>query len=926
MSKKNPTPAERAANLARNVADNPRVQEATKSVRSKIQEVKRGFESATSDKRKGTGGRKAKKFTGSKILKNPTVKKILGDGRSPKSVRSRAKKLGAQVKSGVATARETVTPIAKEALEKTTKAIETAKDFDFKGAKQKGAAKVSAAIDTAKDAAQVQGRAGPNPPLSVRAKNVGTSLGAKVTAAKDKVSTFLGASPTAQKVKGVTTSLGAKATEAAEKLTSSKGAQTARNVAADVASTVKQSKAGQAVSGAVDSAVDAAKRTVNNASVRAVNKNFTGPNKPSGGPQPPTAAQRRAAADEVIKTKKPDVNAGVKQKLKAAALKSANKAVNKTVSGVKKAATGTASSVRSTATRGVNLARRTGRALAPAATFAAKYVPPVAAVAGAVESLNKPGHENTVEDYASALARGVVDIVDIPADILAQLNVGGGARFKPGNTAIDALQAAGTGVGTFAADIGAGKDFGESVRTGFGAGSRDFDARQERTFSTGDITKQGEGDPNDLQFASLRNRVREFTDDLTRRPPTAPPTEPPAVPPGEVLDEEQDPNQPYQGQKIALDREESIRKFQEKQAQRAQQPRTFDSPENVDAAYEGLADRSNQRVQNIIRQQQQAEKAANPYAAQIENLEYQLSQPPIGPAQSFGAMLSEASSRRNMRRQLDSLYGRQSDIASEEGKERRSIRTATATAAENQRRGDFNERKLRADQRNSELNRQVDIAKITAAGSLSSYKAAVAQSNKDRDVMLRLAENNRKFGFNQSKEERLKYENALNRTRADFKSDTSKWAATAKELFSDDVQAQNGYVAKQQELGLPGSFFATAEGRDYTRGLKKLFIDKVVGERGPIDWLGDVLTPGNTEISQKEYDDISFKGWQMDERGLWFDSGVFSEKSGKGNYAYTDNFTDEQKFAIQRMIMRDNPEDYPQYLAAIEKAKEKLGQ
>jgi len=288
------------------------------------------------------------------------------------------------------------------------------------------------------------------------------------------------------------------------------------------------------------------------------------------------------------------------------------------------------------------------------------------------------------------------------------------------------------------------------------------------------------------------------------------------------------------------------------------QPRTTDTPEQVEAALAGVQERSDVRVQNIIRQQEQAEAARAPtIASQIQELEAQLETPGRGLRQSFGELLTETQGRRNTRKRLDELYAQQKTETTEAGQTLRAGATATRT------------------QQNADRNYKLALARFEQTGSIA-----------DQASRRRAFEDARKVH-----------------------------TSFAKDAYDDPVK-QQAYVAKQLSLNDP-QFLSTPEGLGYIRSTKKELVKAIRSERGLIDWVRKKFG-GDEAPSQSDIESLSFKGWKIGDEGPWISfGGVFGEskivgKKGKsGNYAYLDNLSVEQVWVMEQLIMRDNPEDYP---------------
>ena len=279
------------------------------------------------------------------------------------------------------------------------------------------------------------------------------------------------------------------------------------------------------------------------------------------------------------------------------------------------------------------------------------------------------------------------------------------------------------------------------------------------------------------------------------------------------------------------------------------QPKTTDTPEQVQEALAGVEARSDVRVQNILRQQEQAAQAQAPTtASQIQELEAQLATPGRGLRQSFGELLTETQGRRTARERLDKLYAQQ--------------KTETTQAGQTLRAG------------------------VTAART---------QQNADRSYDLAV----RRLKQSERKEDRSSQRKAFE----DMREITTGYAEQA---YPDDPAKQQGYIAKQLETATPGFLFNTPEGRNYTRVIKEELVDAVQSERGLYDALF-----GDTPPDQADVESLSFKGWKIGDAGPWFGSETVAKKGKSGNYAYLDNLSDEQVWIMEQLIRRDNPEDYP---------------
>lgn len=281
-------------------------------------------------------------------------------------------------------------------------------------------------------------------------------------------------------------------------------------------------------------------------------------------------------------------------------------------------------------------------------------------------------------------------------------------------------------------------------------------------------------------------------------------------------------------------------------------PQTTQTPEQVQEALAGVEARSDVRVQNIIAQQEQAAQAgeaAPTTASQIQELEAQLATPGRGLRQTFGELLTAQQGRRTARERLDKLYAQQRTETQQAGQ---TLRTA-ATAARTQQTGDRN------------------------------YDLAVAR-------------------FKQAERK----EGAASQRRA-FEDMREITTGYAKQAYPDDPSKQQGYIAKQLETATPGFLFNTPEGRNYTKVIKGSLVDAINDERGLWDYF--VNAGGATE--QGDVESLSFKGWKIGDAGPWFGSETIAEKGKGGKYAYLDNLSEEEVWVMKQLIMRDNPEDYP---------------
>lgn len=302
---------------------------------------------------------------------------------------------------------------------------------------------------------------------------------------------------------------------------------------------------------------------------------------------------------------------------------------------------------------------------------------PLTAATAANRALSNPTDPLTV---GTAGIRAAADIPD------SLINMATEDKTRPFNTLIDLMQAGGTGVGAGVQDFVSGKGLDKSLDTGSRAHGVELKRLQDITHGN-----------QDSQYLFNPNLGSNSADVIPDGVSGAPASEESGINPGAPQSVRQE---NFAGTKLNLDEGYNedgtyTRSLRNEQGEvvgtfDSQRRQTTDSPELVDELAENVSRRSIARGQASL----DAKQASNPVSVvgkQIADLEEQLAQPERGPRQSFGDMLAERESRRNMRTQLDSLYTHRDKLVSSSQTQANSDRTfnlATAKFKQQQASGD----------------------------------------------------------------------------------------------------------------------------------------------------------------------------------------------------------------------------------------------
>jgi len=466
-----------------------------------------------------------------------------------------------------------------------------------------------------------------------------------------------------------------------------------------------------------------------------------------------------------------------------------------------------------------------GGAVKSLAKGAARFAAPVV---GAVDASQRMAQDPTnIENILTSGVKSQAKFIDEPISAIS--NLISGRSFTPVRTSLDAISAGAEGLGAGAQSyFGADKPFEEAAA----------EATRVRELSL--RRRQGE--------AAQEPSVFEGVSDLTGIGTSIPePTQEEVAPEG--LGEAA----PYRAGTTI--REGQTPEGFTRRVEGARggfgeittaEPTTVQTPEQVQEALAGVEARSDVRVQNLLRQQEQADPAVQ-QNTRIQELEEQLAQPGRGLRQSFGDLMAETQGRRTARKELDALYKQQG-------------------------------------------------LETTQAG--QTQRAALVSRDKARDRSMRYRELIGREGAAAKKEQRSIFKEA----QADYR-------AQAKDRFPDDPKQQSFYEAELLESHLPGSAWDTTAGRAVRKDAVIELNKAADDERGFFDWAAQFLG-GSKPRTAEDYHKLDFEGWSVNDKGeillpeAIINNDAFRNKDG--NYAYFDNMSPQTVWFIRQLVNKAN--------------------